>query len=353
MRLVINASNVHTGGGKILLNAILGVFDKKYQGYLFLDERFDLPDKLPQNIFVHRIAPTFSKRLIGEWQLRKNVRSGDVVLCLGNMPPLFKLKSDVFVFVQNRYIVEKRRLKGFSIPARARIILERLWFIWRKKQVKRFIVQSPTLQRILEGRFRKSAIIMPFIKDAQSYKRTLASIPVINHCTYDFLYVASGDPHKNHRCLIDAWTLLAGEGLRPSLCLTLNANKYRPLYAWIEENKHIFDLNIENLGELSHSHVLKLYKESRALIYPSVFETIGLPLIEARCAGLAILASEMDYVRDVVDPEQTFDPESAISIARAVKRFLGKPEQFLPLTDPKTFIETLLTEAEQLAHPHR
>ncbi len=146
---------------------------------------------------------------------------------------------------------------------------------------------------------------------------------------------------------------MAGEGLRPSLCLTLNANKYRPLYAWIEENKHKFDLNIQNIGELSHSHVLKLYKESRALIYPSVFETIGLPLIEARCAGLSILASEMDYVRDVVDPEQTFDPESAISIARAVKRFLGKSEQFLPLTDPKTFIETLLAEAEQLAHPHR
>ena len=353
MRLVINAPNVHTGGGKILLNAILGVLDKNYQGNLFLDERFDLPDNLPQKIFVHRIAPTFSKRFIGEWQLRKIVRSDDVVLCLGNMPPLFKLKGDVFVFVQNRYIVEKRRLKGFSIPARARITLERIWFIWRKKQVKRFIVQSSTMQRILEGRFRKSAIIMPFIKNAQGYKRTLPSLPVINHCTYDFLYIASGDPHKNHRRLLEAWTSLAREGLRPSLCLTLNANKYRPLCAWIEENKHKFDLNIENLDELSHSHVLNLYKKSRALIYPSAFETIGLPLIEARCAGLPILASEMDYVRDVVDPEQTFDPESSISIARAVKRFLGKSEQFLPLTDPKTFIETLLVEAEQLAHPHR
>ncbi len=353
MRLIINATNVHTGGGKTLLNDILEVLDEKYQCQLFLDERFDLPDKLPQNIFVHRIAPTFSKRLIGEWQLRKFVRSGDVVLCLGNMPPLFQLKGDVFVFVQNRYVVEKRRLKGFSIPARARITVERLWFIWRKKQVKRFIVQSVTMKRILEGRVRKSAIIMPFIKDAQGYKRTLPSLSVKNRCAYDFLYVASGDPHKNHRCLIDAWILLAGEGLRPSLCLTLNANKYRSLCAWIEEIKQTFNLNIENIGELSHSHVLKLYKESRALIYPSVFETIGLPLIEARCAGLPILASEMDYVRDVVDPEQTFDPESAISIARAVKRFLGKSEQFLPLTDPKTFIETLLVEAEQLAHPHR
>jgi len=94
----------------------------------------------------------------------------------------------------------------------------------------------------------------------------------------------------------------------------------------IEEMCKLHGLKITNERYLSHSEILKLYKRVDALIYPSTFESFGLPLIEARQAGLRVLASEMDYVRDVLDPEQTFDPQSPVSITRAVKRFLGVDE---------------------------
>jgi hypothetical protein len=51
-----------------------------------------------------------------------------------------------------------------------------------------------------------------------------------------------------------------------------------------------------------------------------------LPLIEAHEAGVDILASEMDFVRDVVDPVQSFNPFSPISIAKSVKRYLKVTE---------------------------
>ena len=87
--------------------------------------------------------------------------------------------------------------------------------------------------------------------------------------------------------------------------------------------------------------VQDLYGEVRALIYPSRLESLGLPLIEARAAGLPILAAELDYVRDAVDPEECFDPDSALSIARAVKRFLGYKEAPLPLIGAEAFLEQL------------
>ena len=229
--------------------------------------------------------------------------------------------------------------------------VERVWFNWREKQVKLFIVQSPTMKRIIEGRVRRPATVMPFLKGANGYKRSLQSLSVTNNKIYDFLYVASGDPHKNHHRLVNAWILLAGDGLRPILCLTNNKNKNTTLCTFIEKNKQKFDLNIENVGEISHYDVLNLYKKTRTLIFPSVLETIGLPLIEARCADLPILASEMDYVRDVIDPEHTFDPMSAISISRAVKRYMGKSEIPLPLVNPKTFLENLIIETKKLTHP--
>jgi glycosyltransferase involved in cell wall biosynthesis len=107
-----------------------------------------------------------------------------------------------------------------------------------------------------------------------------------------------------------------------------------------------YGLKIWNEGALSHSEVLSLYNSIDALIYPSTFESFGLPLIEARQAGLRVLAPEMDYVRDVLDPEQTFDPQSPVSIARAVKRFLGVAEYPLPLIDAREFINHLIGKLE-------
>jgi glycosyltransferase involved in cell wall biosynthesis len=159
----------------------------------------------------------------------------------------------------------------------------------------------------------------------------------------EFLYVASGEPHKNHRRMIQAWCLLAEEGLFPSLTLTLDEVIFSTLCRDIKEICNHHGLKVTNMGSLSHGDVLKLYKDMDALIYPSTFESFGLPLIEARQAGLPVLASELDFVRDVIDPEQSFDPYSATSISRAVKRFMSVDELLLPLLDAKGFLDKIIS----------
>jgi len=47
-------------------------------------------------------------------------------------------------------------------------------------------------------------------------------------------------------------------------------------------------------------------------------------------------------VRDVLDPEQTFDPDSAVSIARAVKRHLCVVETPLKILDATSFLDLLI-----------
>ena len=37
-------------------------------------------------------------------------------------------------------------------------------------------------------------------------------------------------------------------------------------------------------------------------------------IIEAKKLGLYVISSELDYVRDIINPDQTFDPNSEISI---------------------------------------
>ena len=89
---------------------------------------------------------------------------------------------------------------------------------------------------------------------------------------------------------------------------------------------------------------MALYANSRALIFPSKSESFGLPLVEAANMGLPIIAAELDYVRDVCIPVQTFDPDSPVSIARAVRRFLSAPEPCVTLRTPTEFWNQLLSK---------
>lgn len=346
-RLFIHATNVHQGGGRSLLMAILHMLPAGIQSILFLDDRMALSEAMPQEAKVKRVVPSIWGRFVAERELARQVAAGDVVLCFGNLPPIFKLSGHVVVFVQNRYLVDHVPLSGFPFKARLRVTVERLWLSFMVKNVDEFIVQTPSMKNLLEVRTGGIPVsISPFVKDHDGFVRKERSPEVYKEKDFDFLYVASGETHKNHRQLIEAWCLLANQGLFPSLTLTLNRAHFAGLCSWIEQKVEQFRLNVKNAGNVPHDQIKRLYARAGALIYPSTFESFGLPLIEAKQAGLPILASELDYVRDVVDPEQTFNPESAISIAKAVKRFLRVEEQQLSLQDAKSFMTRILEHVQ-------
>ncbi|MHB1620735.1 MAG: glycosyltransferase [Sulfuricella sp.] len=338
-KLIIQATNIHQGGGRSLLDALLKVLTGEV--VLSVDERMPLPTDMAKNVQVKRVKPSVAQRIAAEKWLVKAAEKEDVVLCFGNLPPLFKLRGHAVVFLQNRYLIEDIPLNGFPLNVRLRLAVERLWLSKRLMNVDEFVVQTPTMKRLLENKVegKVPVRVLPFVAEPGGYARSLPQLNGYKDAVFDFVYVASGEPHKNHQRLIEAWCLLAEEGQYPSLCLTLDEIRFAGLCRLVEEMQQRYGVKVSNVGGLSHQDVLALYTKAGAAIYPSTFESFGLPLIEARQANLPVLASELDYVRDVLDPEQTFDPDSPISIARAVKRFMGIEEQPLPLLDAKSFLE--------------
>lgn len=346
-RLLVHATNVHQGGGRTLLDALLKLSLKAGTTAL-LDARMPLPPAMPATTTVVRVKPSIPGRLLAERRLRLLARPDDVVLCFGNLPPMFDVAGHVVVFIQNRYLIDDVPLTELPVWSRLRIYVERIWLRMRSRTVHEFVVQTPSMKgllvRYLSTVKTKSELhvrIQPFVgSKSQSFKPTA-------HCgnepcaSYDFMYVASGEFHKNHHRLIEAWILLAQEGYHPSLVLTIDTAKFADLCDWIKVQKQLHHLRIENKGVLPISQVMDLYKSSGALIYPSTLESFGLPLHEARNAGLPVLAGELDYVRDVLDPDETFDPNSAVSIARAVKRFMCAEEAALKIIDADAFVASL------------
>jgi glycosyltransferase involved in cell wall biosynthesis len=343
-RLFIHAPNVHQGGGKSLLIAIVNSLPNSIRGFLCLDSRLIVTSEDHDNVLINRVTPSILKRFLAEKWLADNVVCGDVVLCFGNLPPLFRLDGRVVVYVQNRYLVDDIKLDGFSIKTKLRFIVERAWLFGLISNVNEFIVQTPSMKKILDKKIKNKiqVRVMPFVDNCFGYVRDFNKSKVIKGNRVNFLYVASGEPHKNHKVLIEAWILLAKEGFYPSLQLTLDKENFAELSSWIDLQATTYDLQVKNKGNLTHSKLKVVYKQVSALIYPSLAESLGLPLIEARQAGLPVLASELDYVRDVLDPEQVFDPRSPVSISRAVKRFAGFKELSLPLNDARSFVDHLL-----------
>jgi len=334
-KFLLHAPNVHLGGGLSLLQAILDVEPIPFD-LAQLDARVQSELRMPAGMRVNFVNRSLPSRLRAEWQLRRECAEESLVLCFNNLPPLFGVDGKAIVFVQNRLLVEPSMPKDYPAFARLRIALERLWLRGCSDKAARYFVQSQSMAVLLRSCIGpgRPISVMPF---AGSQPDSLVDAPRTGR-RFDFIYAASGDPHKNHGTLLNAWRILKQTGLRPSLCLTIDPTRYPDLALAIHDAVCEYELDITNLGWLSASSLAEIYARSDALIYPSLTESFGLPLLEAEQARLAILAPERDYVRDVAKPVQTFDPNSSLSIARAVRRHLKFPEEGVALSDASNFL---------------
>ncbi|MFC2117184.1 glycosyltransferase [Bacteroidota bacterium] len=342
MKIIINASDIHCGGGKIMLNDLLdaALQRKEINFFIFVDKRYDKTSYLAENI--NFIEVSIRGRFSVDSRIKKLVEQSDIVLYIGDLPPFKRHNCQVTQLLMNRYFIDNFSTGGMPLIDRIRLTIERLAFKIFLKNADQLVVQNLVMKDLLLkiGYSNDIISVLPYKKidiliesDLKKEKNS-------------FIYVASGEPHKNHKNLISAWIYLKNEGINPLLFLTLDDNT--ELYNFIMDQIKKYDLNIEIKSKLPREELLRYYQKVSALIYPSVFECFGLPLVEAGRFELPVVASESDYIRDLLDPDETFDPESPRSIARAVKRFLGYTEKRYNVISPDNFIGKLINNAKQI-----
>ena len=324
---VLYAPSVHTGGGLVLLRGLLAAWPAGGRRVALLDQRARDRLELPPDIEVNWVRPTLASRWAAERRLA-SAESGATVLCFHGLPPLLPNRGRVSVFQQNRIHLGLIPLSQYAPRTALRLACERTVARLFRHRVAEYIVQTPSMARALTRWHggQPAVRIVPFADAIVAPQRAPPE--------WDFVYVADGEAHKNHRRLLQAWALLAEQGLRPRLALTLGPRD-AALAGELPALRQRCGAEVHNLGQLGHDQALALLASSRALIFPSLGESFGLPLIEAQQLGLPIVAAELDYVRDVCTPVQSFDALSPVSIARAVRRFLDQPEPVLDLQRPR------------------
>lgn len=139
-------------------------------------------------------------------------------------------------------------------------------------------------------------------------------------CT--FLAVGTLEPRKNHARLLEAFEILWSRGSGSKLLIAggrswLSGDLLRRLGGHPERGRKLFVFHDLDDAELSYC-----YRNARALVFPSLWEGFGLPIVEALRFGLPILASDIPAHREVGGDRCTyFDPTSPEDLARRIAAF--------------------------------
>ncbi len=172
-----------------------------------------------------------------------------------------------------------------------------------------------------------------------------------------FLYPANPWPHKNHSVLFEALALLRRvEAEPPSLILT-GADGYgedsgdeiselhRRLGS-MQSDLGVDDL-VHHLGYVSQAELLRLYHGAQALVFPSLFEGFGLPLVEAMRAGCPVLASSATSLPEVGgEAALYFDPRDPEELSRQMGALLNGLGQGL---ERARLVERAMRHAERFS----
>lgn len=132
------------------------------------------------------------------------------------------------------------------------------------------------------------------------------------------LYPALTYGHKNHIRLIEAVAELRAQGREATVVCPGRQTLHWPEIAAAVRRHGVEDL-VRFPGFVTTGELLALYRLARGLVFPSLFEGAGLPVLEALGQELPVACSDIPPLREYAgDAALFFDPADAGAIARAL-----------------------------------
>ena len=310
-QILIDCCYLNSPGGKTILFDIL----KKLQTNIYCDLFIILIDSRNQ-----KLVKSFKKirfKIISNNEYRRilfyknNKKSFYNVLCLSNVPPPIKLKSNVYIYFHNNILLSTKNL-NLDLKTRLTFYLKKSYIMWLNNSEYRWLVQSDLMRSNLSEKFKIS-------KEKIKVNPIFENLRRVSITKQDsFIYPTSNSKHKNNIRLIKAFIQSAVKLPHLSFNLKITINKTSKINnVMLKAPKN---LTVDFLGILSREKVIDIVSKSKFLIFPSLTESFGLPLIEGCQLGCYVITSNLPYVNQVIKPTLTFDPYSVGSISKIINQ---------------------------------
>lgn len=133
-----------------------------------------------------------------------------------------------------------------------------------------------------------------------------------------FFYPANSWPHKNHEALFEAFRRYRGAQGEWSLVLTGHPDERM---RWLAERAAALGLgeSVTFLGHVKEDQFSDIWRYAGALVYPSLHEGFGIPLLEAMAFGVPVIAANTTSLPEVGGDSCVYvDPRNVPAMAAAM-----------------------------------
>ncbi len=141
-----------------------------------------------------------------------------------------------------------------------------------------------------------------------------------------FLFVGTLEPRKNALALIEAVSI--ARKTVPDLALVMAGPlgwKYEATLARIDELG--LGQAVLRLGFVADADLPALYSLCDGVVYPSVYEGFGFPIVEGMACGAPVITSDASAMREIAaDAAVLVEPGSPDALARAMRDVRGNPD---------------------------
>ena len=337
--VLVDAIYIHSYGGASILQAFVNGLNtsnlsNKKNIYILLDDRIDLNQFTGINSFtIQKIKASHFNRKEAYKAIHKKIEK---VICLSNIPPPIRINKNVYIYFHNLLLLN-RKMNFSSLFFLFTSLIKMLYIRFYNSNSYNWIVQTIYMKKELEKKLKvKSSMVsvLPFyeVEDINFQNKDFKTNQL------SFLCVTSNSKHKNVRRLIRSFlrsNFLKKE--KVTLLITI-------------DGKNIIDGNkkIQFLGHLSRHATIKAYSQSQYLIFPSLIESFGLPIIEAIKSGSNVLISNIKSLMEICQPSILFNPYDEKDIINAFEKASSlsyeQKSKIIVKNEINTFIKLIIND---------
>lgn len=251
-----------------------------------------------------------------QWTLPTKIPANNVVWSPASSGPI--MQKNHVVTIHDLAVFDHPKWFDSKFANWYRLILP----ILARKSEKILTISQFSKQRILE-RFnvpeKKVEVIYPGVGAPFKINPESESPNIKKFLPRDYLlFVGAFQPRKNLTTLIAAWEEIRMQ--YPELHLVIVGRTY-PNFPGVpipEDERQIQVIRNLNDEELAHT-----YRNAKALVYPSLYEGFGFPVLEAMAMGTPVIVSNSSALPEVAgNAGLYFDPFSVMDLVQKLRDFL-------------------------------
>lgn len=313
MNIIVSAAALRTGGALTIYKQFLyhlSEFIKKNNYYIFIDKSMPCPNIEGVKYIVVDVCG-YVKRELFDWYLCAKILKEKGI------------EPDIVVSLQNTALKCLKNCKQILYYHQPLPFYSQKWNPLKKEERTPFFYKyiypyfvktslTKDIQVVVQIPFIKKEFCKLFQVPPKNVHVLFPDIEKIDMNTIEsynwqddkihFIYPAAGVSYKMHKTIIESLNIIRFKSPivleRIIVHFTLKISDVPELYTLIKSYNLVANINFA--GTIPHEELLSMYKGATALLFPSIIETLGLPLLEAAAFGLPILVSDLDYSREVI-----------------------------------------------------